>query len=358
MSKVLKYSIVILLCNVFVSCRVKKERQENSTENDSKNYFTNPISRGADPWVIKHNGNYYFCSSGEKDGQNFISVSESSSLVNPGKRKRVFASPETGWNSTNIWAPELHHYNGKWYIYYAAGKSGPPYLYQRTGVLESVSNDPQGDYIDKGVLITGEDSDDYVGTIWAIDLTMTEVDGQLYGIWSGWEENVATHKTPQYLYISKMSNPYTISSERVKISSPEEEWETGGPLNLNEGPEILKHNGDIFIIYSTRESWTPEYRLGQLKLKKDSDPMVAENWSKKGPVFVGNEIVHGVGHASFTTSPDDTESWIIYHSKVSTKPGWNRNVRAQQFFWDENGDPIFGKPVQSGVLLKEPSRNN
>ncbi len=340
-----------------MSCIVNKQENIKKTEIVSGNYFTNPIIRGADPWVTKYEGDYYFCFAGGNEEQHFITVSKSKSLVDPGKREKVFFTPKTGWNLTNIWAPELHHYNGKWYIYYAAGKAGPPFLYQRTGVLESVTSDPQGEYLDKGVLQTGKDPEDYTGTIWAIDLTLLEIDGQLYGVWSGWDKNVESHKTPQYLFIAKMSNPYTISSERVKISSPEEDWETGGPLNLNEGPQVLKHSEDIFIIYSTRESWTPQYRLGQLKLKKGSDPMKAENWEKKGPVFIGNDIIHGVGHASFTTSPNDTEYWIIYHSKISTKPGWNRNVRAQQFFWDENGEPVFGKPVQPGVLLKEPSSN-
>lgn len=358
MLKNLKYYFILLVSMLSISCKTINQQQKSSNDKKSDNYFTNPITRGADPWVTKQDGNYYFCFAGGKDDEKFITVSKSSSLVQPGKRKKVFVTPKTGWNLTNIWAPELHFYKGRWYIYYAAGKSGPPYLYQRTGVLESVTNDPKGEYVDKGVLLTGKDPADYTGAIWAIDLTLLQIEDQLFGVWSGWEKNMESHKTPQYLYIAKMDNPYTISSERVKISSPEEDWETGGPLNLNEGPQVLKHDGDIFIIYSTRESWTPQYRLGQLKLKRGSDPMKPDNWVKKGPVFIGNEVIHGVGHASFTTSPDDTESWIIYHSKVSTKPGWNRNVRTQQFFWDKNGDPVFGKPVQPGVLLKVPSSNN
>lgn len=345
---------LISLVLLETACSVRSRSLNESRPINSKPYFTNPISRGADPWVIKDNSFYYYCST----GGNGIMVSKSASFTEPGKRKKVWSAPASGWNSSSIWAPELHHFGNRWYIYYAAGKSGPPYMYQRSGVLESVSDDPQGAYVDKGILKTGNDPEDYSKTIWAIDVTVTEINGQLYGIWSGWKKNRDTQKTPQHLYIAKMSNPWTISSERVKISSPEEKWETGGPLDLNEGPEVLKHNGDIFIIYSTRESWTPQYRLGQLKLKQGADPMLPDSWVKKGPVFQGNKEVLGVGHASFTTSPDGTESWIVYHSKISTKPGWARNIRTQRFFWDENGDPLFGDPIPTGVILEKPSGEN
>ena len=161
-----------------------------------------------------------------------ISVSKSDKLTSFGKPVLVWEAPAKGWNSNQIWAPELHHFNNKWYIYYAAGKAGPPYIHQRSGVLESVSDDPQGKYIDKGLLNTGSDAKDETGTIWAIDVNVSQVNGKLYAVWSGWERNANTDKTSQHLYIAKMSNPWTISSERVKISSPDQAWERGGPLGF------------------------------------------------------------------------------------------------------------------------------
>jgi GH43 family beta-xylosidase len=323
---------------------------------DTASYFTNPIGKGADPWVTKVDGFYYasFAGKGAND-KKFITIAKSKALTKIGERKVIWTAPKEGWNSNCIWAPEIHRIGNKWYIYYAAGKEGPPFIYQRSGVLESVTADAQGRYIDKGVLNTGTDENDYCKTIWAIDLTVTEINNQLYAIWSGWEQNKKTDKTAQHLYIAKMKNPWTIDSERVKISSPVESWETGGPLNINEGPEVLKHGEDVFIIYSTRESWTPQYRLGQLKLKAGADPMKAENWDKKGPVFKGAPGVLGTGHASFTTSPDGKEDWIFYHSKILPQDGWARDLRLQQFFWDKNGDPDFGVPIPVGTQMKKPS---
>lgn len=333
------------------------QKNYSSVGTDSTGYFTNPIGRGADPWVVKDNGFYYVCQSigNDAEGNRAIVVRKSSSLTKLGPRKTVWSPPKNAWNSTSIWAPELHHIGNRWYIYYAAGKSGPPYTFQRSGVLESVTDDPQGAYIDKGILKTGVNGNDFSGVYWAIDLTVGKIKNQLYAVWSGWDKNEKSQKTKQYLYIAKMTDPVTISSERVKISGPEEAWETGGPLDLNEGAQFIFHDKDVFLIYSTRESWTPQYRLGQLRLKSGADAMKKESWIKSGPVFAGNKDVLGVGHASFTKSPDNKEWWIFYHSKIDTKPGWQRDLRLQQFFWDKNGNPVFGEPIPAGTKIKKPS---
>src|SRR3982751_6797956 len=85
--------------------------------------FTNPIAPGADPWVVRENDSYYFVASRD----NAIWVQKTSKLTEIGSGGvKVWAAPGSGWNHTNVWAPELHHIDGRWYIYYAAGSSGPP----------------------------------------------------------------------------------------------------------------------------------------------------------------------------------------------------------------------------------------
>jgi GH43 family beta-xylosidase len=315
--------------------------------------FTNPIGQGADPWVVRQNGFYYLIESRD----NGIYVYKSDALTSPKQNGvKVWAAPDTGWNRTNIWAPELHSIDGKWYIYYAAGREGPPFIHQRAGVLESAGNDPQGSYADKGMLYTGPDVAADTGNVWAIDMTVKRINGQLYAVWSGWDRNALTDRTPQNLYIAKMSNPVKISTTRVLLSRPEESWERGTELDLQEGPEFLEHEGQNFIIYSTRESWLPEYKLGQLRLKTAaSDPMDPSSFVKSGPVFTGTSGVYGVGHASFTVSPDGTENWIVYHSKVDPAPGWNRVIRTQKFTWDATGAPSFGTPVSTSQPVTLPA---
>ncbi|MEC3880118.1 sulfatase-like hydrolase/transferase [Parapedobacter sp. 10938] len=322
----------------------------------AKATFRNPVGNGADPWVTQYGGFYYTCESRQAKGKPGIAIRKSDKLTERGKPVQVWSAPDTGWNRSHIWAPELHRLGDKWYIYYAAGRSGPPYTQQRSGVLESVTSDPQGPYIDKGLLQTGTDPTDPAGTIWAIDVSVAEIGGTLYAVWSGWETNAPTDKTSQHLYMAEMANPWTLKGERVKISSPDQPWEQGGPLDLNEGPQFLQHNGQVFIIYSTRESWLPEYRLGQLRLTDPAaSPLDPANWQKRGPVFQATPQVLGPGHASFTTSPDGTEWWIVYHAKKAAKPGWGRDIRMQPFSWAPDGNPRFGRPIPAGTRIAVPS---
>ena len=321
--------------------------------------FTNPIGPGADPWVVRH-GDVYYSVESQNSGNRGIYVYRTDTLTKLKRNGvRVWTPPTTGWNQVDLWAPELHFLDGKWYIYYAAGMPGPSgpdagFTDQRSGVLESVTDDPQGAYVDKGMLYTGDTIATGGTPFWAIDVSVARINGQLYAVWSGWEELEATHVTPQHTYIARMSNPWTIATNRVKISSPTEAWERGTQLDLQEGPEFLMHGTDVFIVYSTRESFLPDYRLGLLRLAApDADPLNPASWTKSGPVFTGAPAlgVYGVGHASFTKSPDGTEDWIVYHAKSNDDPGWDdRVIRMQKFTWKADGTPNFGTPVPSGQL--------
>lgn len=318
-------------------------------DNEPERTFINPVFNGADPWVFKKGNYYFYCAS----SNNTITISRSEFLTKKGETRTVWRAPSSGWNHSCVWAPELHFLDGHWYIYYAAGEAGPPFIHQRTGVLQSETEDPFSSYTNKGVLYTGDNPDMKSDNIWAIDMTVFEYRKKLYTVWSGWEKQALTDKTPQNLYIAEMENPFTMKTLRTKISSPDMPWETGGSLDLEEGPEALITKDNLFIIYSCRESWTINYRLGMLKLaEKDGSLLNPGSWEKSGPVFQGP---FGTGHCSFTKSPDGKEDWIVYHSKKKITEGWERDIRLQPFRWSSSGNPEFGVPVKEGVEIKKPS---
>src|SRR5205085_7825050 len=111
--------------------------------------FTNPLGAGADPWVVRRGDAYYFAES--RNNAIWIHKTGWLTTITSGG-VAVWTAPASGWNQTNIWAPELHFIDGRWYIYYAAGSSGPPFITQHAGVLQSVTDDPQGTYTDLGML--------------------------------------------------------------------------------------------------------------------------------------------------------------------------------------------------------------
>jgi GH43 family beta-xylosidase len=305
--------------------------------------FRNPVVRsGADPWVIRHAGAYFLCQS----RRNGIWVNRFNRLQDIGQsqRKRVWTPPANTPYSRELWAPELHFIRGKWYIYVAADDGNNHN--HRMVVLEGSSDNPQDPFVFKGKIAAPTDR-------WAIDGTVLQMkDGRLYFIWSGWEgfENGAQH-----LYIAPMSNPWTISGKRVKISSPERAWELNGRPLINEGPQVLWKGDTLFVIYSASGSWTDDYCLGQLTWT-GGDPCNPKSWIKApDAVFSRSETVFGPGHCSFVESRDSAENWIVYHSAKHSGAGWNRQINMQRFTWNLDGSPDFGRPIAPGVLMPEPS---
>lgn len=311
-------------------------RAESLTESDT---FMNPIlPDGADPFLYEHEGLYVYT---QTTGSNVTIWRTDSPTELATAESKVIWQPTKG--ERDIWAPEIHFLNDRWYVYYAAVMPGEVH---KMYVLESATADPFSDYTEKGVI---EDSSGK----WAIDGTVIENGDDLYYVWSGWEGDV---NISQYLYIAEMSDPMTISSERVELSRPTYDWESlGAPPAINEGPQILMKDDYIHIVYSASGSWTDFYQLGILTATIDADLMDPDAWTKRAePVFASSDNVFGPGHASFVTSPDGTEDWIVYHAARAEGSGWTRNVRMQPFNW-ENGMPVFGDPVATGEALVRPS---
>lgn len=310
--------------------------------------YTNPlpsIDNGSyyDPWVIHIGGYYYYC--GSNGGQLWITQSATLENLLQQTKTFIFTPPGGTEFSHNLWAPELHYLNGRWYVYFAAdnGTNDNHRMY----VLEGGSNagNPlDGTYSMKAKLSAVTDR-------WAIDGSPFSYNGQLYFVWSGWE---GTTNVSQYLYIAQMSNPYTISGERVEISRPDHNWEKVGTPTVNEGPTALISGNTVNIIYSASGSWTNDYCLGRITCT-NGNLMTKSSWAKVStPVFSRFENVFGPGHASFVKSPDNIQWWIVYHAANADGSGWDRRVMAQQFTWDENV-PYFGFPIEKGIPIAAPS---
>ena len=279
--------------------------------------------------------------------------------------KLAFTPPTNTSYSYDLWAPELHNFNGLWYIIFTADvdpdQPSPeqdmycdftcPAVNHRMFVLESSSSDP---WASAYTMISELDTYNQ----FAIDGTYFVHSTGLYHIYSCWESQYVSW--PSMLCITQLSNPWTTSSPlstRAVISRPDQPWEKtpynrtiNVRLSSNEGPEQLINptTGQQFVIYSAARSDNRDYCLGQLELT-GSDPMDPASWTKhtQGCIFYQNpdEEIYGVGHASFTTSPDGTEDWIVYHGMVNFLKGWSaRTIRAQRFTWNSDGSPDFPRP--------------
>lgn len=323
----------------------------------SQKTFTNPLlPSGPDPWAVYKDGYYYYM---HTTGRNLM-VWKTKNIANlsTAEKKVVWTPPAAGPYSKEIWAPEIHFLQNKWYIYFSADSGNN--IGHRVWVLENASADPlQGEWVLKGKLATAEDK-------WAIDASVMEYKGKMYAIWSGWPGSV---NGTQNIYIAAMKNPWTIEGERTLLSTPDYDWEKQGDLNnpndvphinVNEGPQFLVHGNKIFLIYSASACWTDTYALGMLTANADADLLNAASWKKSAqPVFKQSftNKVYATGHNSFFVSPNGKENWILYHANTNPGDGCGnkRSPRAQQFTWNADGTPNFGEPVSEGVALAVPA---
>jgi GH43 family beta-xylosidase len=318
--------------------------------------FRNPLlPGGADPYSTFHNGYYYYTHTlGDK-----LMLWKTKNLADlKNAESKLIWTPLAGtaW-SKEIWAPEFHIINNKWYVYFAAddGNNNNHRMY----VLENTAADPfTGTWELKGKIAASPDR-------WAIDGNVFTFKNQLYMIWSGWE---GTTNGQQNIYIAKMSNAWTIDGQRVLLSQPTNTWEKQGDLddavnpphvNVNEGPQFLQHGNDAFIIFSSSGCWTDFYNLGMLRFNGD-DIMNPQNWKKHtDPVFAKNEKngVYAPGHNSFFKSPDGKEDWILFHANDNPGEGCGnkRSPRMQKITWNKDGTPNLGIPVSNSEILKIPS---
>lgn len=314
--------------------------------------FTNPLKdNGPDPWVYVWKGVFYYMNTTGKN----LTIWKTTDITDlRNAEKKIVWTPDPGkaWSS-EIWAPELTRWNGKWYIYFAAD-SGHNDTH-RIFVIENPADDPtEGRWTFKGQVADSTNR-------WAIDADVFESHGQHYMLWSGWEGEA---NGEQDIFIARMSNPWTIDSARTLISSPNHGWEKHGNsgdgkhVYVNEGPEALIHGDDIFVVFSG--CWTDHYALGALRAKAGADLLKARSWKKLPNALLSSDPsaeAFGTGHNGFFKSPDGTQDWIIFHANPEAHQGCggHRAPRIQPFTWNTDGTPNFGKPVPLGQPLPKPS---
>ncbi len=316
--------------------------------------FTNPLlPGGADPQMTVFEGSYYLTYTTGSD----VRVRTSRSLATLSE-----AEEEVVWTDTdparccNIWAPELHRTVGpngpRWYVLYTAGPS-ECCAEQRMHVLESRADDPLGPYTYKSRLF------DPAHDFWAIDPTVLSTLKGRFVVWSGTPQDNMLYEKPQYLYLAKLVNPWTLEGPRVKISEPDQAWEQVEGA-VNEGPAVLQRDGKIFLAYSGSGCWTDDYAVGMLVADAEADLLDPDSWRKlPEPLLTRSDDAQafGPGHNAFFKSPDGSEDWLIYHANPLSGLGCGaaRSPRAQKIIWGEDGLPRLGRPVSLQTPLPLPS---
>ncbi|MER5646310.1 family 43 glycosylhydrolase [Streptosporangium sp. NPDC002524] len=311
--------------------------------------YTNPlVTQRADPHIFRHTDGYYYLTATVPEYDRIV-------LRRATTIQGLASAPETviwrrhtsGEMGAHIWAPEIHFINGRWYVYFAAGRADDVWRI-RMYVLESPAANPlTGGWTERGRITTPWDT-------FALDATTFVTNGVRYLLWAQQEPGIATNSN---LYIARMgANPWTITGATTRLTVPTLAWETRG-FKVAEGPAVLQRNGRLFLTYSASAT-DANYCLGMLTAPASADPLRASSWTKSAsPVFASNASTgqYGPGHNSFTTSEDGQSDILVYHDRnyrdITGDPlnDPNRRTRVQKIYWRADGTPDFGIPVPDGA---------
>ncbi len=299
-------TIFVLLMQIFGIMELPFAKKDTLLPIDFKN--------GGDPFIVEDSGNTYYTYT----TNNSIVIKKIKSFNDTTvlEEKTVYSIGNDGIVD-NIWAPEIHKIDGKWYIISCAlfdkekvpqgtmpeAKEEKEHTdYHRYGfVLESKTDDIFGEYEFKARL-----SPDGLNSI---DGTYLKKDGKLYYVCSAYVD--VAH---QCIFISEMENPYTLKDGAVMLSRPQYSWEKKG-WNVNEGPAVLYKEDEIYLLYSASGYSSGKYCMGMLTLKGD-DVMNKSDWYKS-PVKIYGEMkskdIYHPGHCSFLYR-ENGDIFMVYHA--------------------------------------------
>lgn len=263
-------------------------------------YYQNPLTgSAADPMIVEHEGTYYLYSTGGTK----LSVRTSKNLKTWSSSKQIFALSQTSWGVDCCWAPEVHEYNGKFYLFFC-GRDSNKIFHGSVAVCDT----PDGTF--KPITDTPLLNFSYS----VIDLSFFEDDdGKTYIFYSKdcSTNKIGSKKVSQSFGI-EVSNDFTkLIGEPVLCSEPTQAWETvSGNTIWNEGPVVFKRNGTYYLLFSANYYQSKDYAVGYCT----SDTVLGlYDKPKDSCILKGNgETITGSGHCNLLFLGD--EIYLTYHS--------------------------------------------
>ena len=264
--------------------------------------FTNPVAYGADPFVLYDEGTYYLYAT--NDGSNGYITYTSTDLVNWHAEGYSLRDEDVQLDSSNgyagLWAPEVMRDGDTYYMVYTAQ--------EHIGI--ATSDSPLGPFKDKtGRLFDNKAIDGHF---------FRDDDGKLYLYFvscESWNYNG---------YTCSGNNIWGGEFDLATLSFVEApklllRHAGGSEWNVNEGPEMIKHDGVYHLTYSKYGYGSPSYSVCDAT---SSSPL--GTFTKQGTVLITadpdrtdpDNNLYGTGHHCFVKGPDG-RLMIVYHAHRS-----------------------------------------
>ena len=302
------------------------------------------IPQRADPYVCRDDdGSYYFTASVPEYDRIMLRCSNTVQGLKTASERILWRKHDTGPQSKNIWAPELHKINGGYYIYYAAGDVDD--IFQIRPYVLACDGEPMtGTWHDMGPMLPCKE-DPFSFRAFSLDSTVFFDKGSYYYIWA---EKVGVGKQISNLYIARMAAANKLETVQVLLTTPDYDWERVD-FWVNEGPAVLRHDGKIFVTFSA--SATGEcYCMGLVWANEGDDLLDPVSWHKLNhPVLTSDREkgIFGPGHNSFVLSEDGKTQLCFFHARqypdIVGNPLYdpNRHAMYMTVHYDQAGFPVF-----------------
>jgi arabinan endo-1,5-alpha-L-arabinosidase len=304
-----------------------------------------------DPVIIRQEGTYYIFATGQG-----IAVWSSRDMVSWTREKPVFDAPPA-WAvaavptfTGHIWAPDISHDAGKYFLYYSVSAFGKNT--SCIGLATNVTLDPHSadfKWVDHGKVIQS-----FPGrTNWnAIDPNLvTDEKGAPYlAFGSFWEGLKLVRLAPDRMSIAESPDHLpTIATRKTDPKAPNPPAPAGNPVdaggNAIEAPFIFKHGGFYFLFASIDyccRGPRSDYKMIVGRAKSVAGPYedeqgVALDHGGGTILLKGDEHWYGVGHCAVANF--DGTDYLVFHGYDASDERGRSKLRIEKLSWDDTGWP-------------------
>lgn len=322
---------------IYVSCPIFGQNKQ----------FTNPVGDSiyiADPFVLNLGETYYLYGTSANDGFKYW---KSSDLVNWKAGGYIYQKDANSWGKKNFWAPEVIHYQNKFYLIYSS--EGKTMFGSGLRLCLAESNQPTGPFKD-------------LYAPW-FDFGFSCIDGHIF---------IDDDRKPYLFYekVGSVGKPFTpegylwgmifgvqlsddllhqVGGEPKLCIYPDQAWENpqSNDARSTEGMTVFKHDGTYYMTYSGNHYADPQYGVGYATA---TSPLGKWTKSESNPILK-NDIpnkVSGPGHNCIIKSPDNSEWFIVYHSHANiSKPSGKRILNIDRMVFQPDGSIIVKGPTRT-----------
>jgi beta-xylosidase len=316
--------------------------------------YTNPVMPGdfPDPSAIRV-GDEYWATATSSEWAPHFPLLRSRDLVNWQLAGHVFPSGPPRWSAGNYWAPEIAHYNNRFFIYYTARQRGGPLC-----VAVASSDQPVGPYLDHGPLVC-----QVMGSIDGVPVA--DENGRLHLLW---KEDGNSRSKPTIIWAQPLdASGVRLTGSKKRLIRNDRPWEG----NLVEGPFVVRRNGWFYLFYSGNGCCGQQcsYAVGVARSRKLLGP-----WKKNpaNPILAGNSEWKCPGHGSVVTDPSGSDSLLYHAYRAGESVYVGRQGMLDQITWTaewpviNNGrgpsknaaSPLGAAQTKAGLLFDDFSTEN